>query len=115
MEGLSVRAIGVNFFFQLVIVLYLFENETSWMVLASSVVGVCIEAWKLRKAVAVNLTWSPSGWPSLSLEDREATYSTSGTKAHDEVATSHMIFVLGPLVVGYAIYSLLYEKVWVAP
>lgn len=110
MEGLSVRAIGVNFFFQLVILLYLVENETSWMVLISNAIGVCIEGWKLRKAVAVNLTWR-GGWPSLTLEDRETSYSSSGTKAHDEVATSHMLFILAPLVVGYAIFSLLYERV----
>lgn len=109
MEGLSVRSIGVNFFFQLVILLYLFENETSWMVLMSSVVGVAIEFWKLRKAVSVSLTWS-GWWPKLSLEDKEDSYSSSGTKTHDEVATSHMLFVLAPMVAGYALYSLLYEK-----
>lgn len=110
MEGLSVRAIGVSFFFQLVILLYLIESETSWMVLVSNAVGVAIEAWKLRKAVAVNLTWR-GWWPTLTVEDREASYSASGTKAHDAVATSHMLVILAPLVVGYAVFSLLYERV----
>ena len=110
MEGLSVRAIGVSFFFQLVILLYLVESETSWMVLVSNAVGVAIEAWKLRKAVAVNLTWR-GWWPTLTVEDREASYSASGTKAHDAVATSHMLVILAPLVVGYAVFSLLYERV----
>jgi hypothetical protein len=36
---------------QAVIVLYLFDNETSWMILISAAVGLLIEVWKLRKAV----------------------------------------------------------------
>lgn len=51
MEGLSVRTIFINVFFQLVIMLYLFDNDTSWMILLSNVVGFGIEVWKLRKAV----------------------------------------------------------------
>lgn len=33
LEGLSVRTILVNCFFQLIILLYLFDNDTSWMIL----------------------------------------------------------------------------------
>jgi hypothetical protein len=37
MEGLSARSVLINAFCQLVILLYLFDNETSYVVLFSSV------------------------------------------------------------------------------
>lgn len=52
MKGLSLRSITLNLFFQVVIFLYLLDNDTSWMILMSSGVGLLIEVWKLRKAVS---------------------------------------------------------------
>jgi hypothetical protein len=109
MEGLSVRSISVNVFFQVVILLYLLENDTSYMILMSSVVGLGIEIWKLRKAVSVAITWN-NGGPSLQWEDAEDTYAASHTKEYDDIATNHMLFILYPLVVGYAVYSLFFER-----
>jgi hypothetical protein len=50
MEGLSLRTIVINTFFQAVIFLYLADHETSWMVLFSSGVGLLIDIWKIQKA-----------------------------------------------------------------
>jgi hypothetical protein len=38
MEGLSARSVLINAFCQIVILLYLFDNETSFVVLLSAVV-----------------------------------------------------------------------------
>jgi hypothetical protein len=116
MEGLSVRSITVNFVQMLIIALYLFENETSWMILFSQVIGLGIEAWKLSKAFAVSIKWGGPGnglrgWlPQVDFADRDANYATSRTKEYDDIATHHMLVVLLPLVVGYATYSLVYER-----
>ncbi|RYE82131.1 MAG: hypothetical protein EOO65_05900 [Methanosarcinales archaeon] len=110
LEGLSVRSIAVGVFVQTVIVLYLFDNDTSWMVLMSSVVGLAIEIWKLRKAVSVSVEWTPAGWPRLRWDDKDEAYSTSHTKEYDDIATGHMLYILYPLVVGYAVYSLVYQE-----
>jgi len=50
MEGLSVRTIFLNTFCQLIIFLYLFDNETSWMILLSCGIGLVIEFWKIQKS-----------------------------------------------------------------
>lgn len=50
MEGLSLRTILINTFFQAVIFLYLADHDTSWMVLFSSGVGLLIDIWKIHKA-----------------------------------------------------------------
>jgi hypothetical protein len=55
MEGLSLRTIIINSFFQLVIFLYLADNDTSWMVLFSSGIGVLIDFWKIKKALQASV------------------------------------------------------------
>lgn len=59
LKGLSVRTIFLNCFCSIIIFLYLWENETSWMILLSSAVGIVIEFWKIRKAA--NITGNFSG------------------------------------------------------
>jgi hypothetical protein len=108
MEGLSMRSMVVNTFFQLVILLYLMDNDTSYMVLMSNAVGVAIEIWKISKAVKVSL-FDEKGKLVLSLTETD-TYKASKTKEYDEIATDHLIFVTLPLLVGYSIYSLVYRK-----
>lgn len=109
MEGLSIKTIFISVAVQLVILLYLFDNDTSWMILLSNVVGVAIEVWKLRKAVAVSIKWD--GWvPSLDWADKDDGYVRSKTKQYDDEAISNLGALLFPLMVGYAMYSLFYAK-----
>jgi ACR3 family arsenite efflux pump ArsB len=37
-------------------------------------------------------------------------YSKTKTQDYDEIATSHLLFVVMPLMVGYAAYSLVHER-----
>ena len=55
MEGLSAKSVVLNFICQFIIFLYLLDNDTSWMILASSGVGVCIEFWKIGKAMRIEV------------------------------------------------------------
>ena len=98
------------------------------MILFSSAIGLAIEAWKVRKAVAVKLVWPGSGTgagagaprgllgalrarlPHLDLQDRDERYSASKTAEYDDIAIRHMLLVAYPLLAGYATYSLLYER-----
>jgi len=111
MEGLSVRTIFLNTFCQLIIFLYLFDNETSWMILLSCGIGLVIEFWKIQKAVNIKIIWKGS-IPIPTFTDRD-TYSRA-TKEHDAAAMKYLSYILYPLVIGYAIYSLIYEthKSW---
>ena len=145
---------------QTVIFLYLMDNDTSWMILFSSGIGLCIEYWKLAKAFnvsfgrkeqtsgdsnghngagtitdadskqvqqqvsdsssAVVATESPSTTTSKifgvklpftiswKLSD---SYTSSKTREYDAIATSHLLYIVVPLVFGYSIYSLLYISV----
>lgn len=104
MEGLSVRTMVVNAFFQVVIFLYLVDNDTSYMVLASNGVGLVIEFWKITKAIKFSFEGGRLKWQETS------SYSKTKTKEYDEIATNHLLFVTMPLVTGYGAYSLVHMK-----
>ena len=44
MEGLSVRTVFMNVFVNLIVTLYLLNNETSMMIIVSNFIGLLIEA-----------------------------------------------------------------------
>ncbi len=58
MEGLSARSVVINFFCQLIVFLYLLDNDTSWMILLSAGMGCCIEFWKIGKAMHIEVFFS---------------------------------------------------------
>ena len=103
-EGLSLRSMIVNAGFSAVILLYLADNETSFMILMSNGVGLAIEVWKISKAITVSFDGGKIEFVEAS------SYKKSKTKEYDEIATSHLLFVTMPLVAGYGMYSLLYQK-----
>jgi len=94
--GLSFRTIATNCIMQLVILLYLLDNDTAWMIIVSNVVSLATELWKLTKAVKV--------------VDRrlvfEEKYHASSTSHYDRIATSHLYYAAAPLAVGFSLYSL---------
>lgn len=55
--------IMTNVVVQTIILLYLLDNntETSWMILFGQGMGIVIEAWKITKAVDIQLARSPAG------------------------------------------------------
>eukprot|EP00192_Tetraselmis_astigmatica_P024363 CAMPEP_0117696940 /NCGR_PEP_ID=MMETSP0804-20121206/28945_1 /TAXON_ID=1074897 /ORGANISM="Tetraselmis astigmatica, Strain CCMP880" /LENGTH=312 /DNA_ID=CAMNT_0005511121 /DNA_START=300 /DNA_END=1238 /DNA_ORIENTATION=+ len=112
MEGLSARSVVIQAGCQAVIFLYLLDNETSYMVLFSSGMGLAIEFWKITKVMKVT-TGRWRGLPVLHFNDRES-YTVSMTKQYDAEASRYLSFALYPLVLCYSIYSLLYKthKSW---
>ncbi|KAG5618234.1 hypothetical protein H5410_018058 [Solanum commersonii] len=54
-----------------IVFLYLLDNDTSWMILASSGVGCCIESWKIGKVMHIEIDRS-GRIPMLRFPDRES-------------------------------------------
>ncbi|EFC37561.1 cleft lip and palate transmembrane family protein [Naegleria gruberi] len=105
MEGLSIRSIFVNCFFQTAIFLYLFDNETSWMILISNGIGLLIEYWKISKVVDVSIKKTNKFPYFIEITDKSS-YVESKTKEYDNEAITYLSYVFYPLIVGYAIYAL---------
>jgi len=120
MVGLSIKKLGTDCFVGVVIFLYLLDNDTSWMILLSSGMGMSIDVWKVLKAVDWDLEWSNTirfhgiaiRWPLVFTvcDAQEA----SETREYDDKAMYYVSYVLYPLILGYASYSLVHisHKSW---
>ena len=117
--GISVRSILANVFMQAVIFLYLVDQSqnTSWMILGSQGIGILIELWKVTTVVNVRLRPAPGSILPyrISFEDKHKLSETEEkTKEYDEIAFKYMYIAGVPLLIAYAVYSLIYEthKSW---
>lgn len=108
-QGLSVRSVLISAVFQLIIFLYLLEQETSWLILISVGIGTLIELWKLTRVFEFKLSLQSGFVPIISISDR-ATYAKTRTQEYDSKAVRWLGMAAIPLLFGYAIYSLIYEK-----
>lgn len=114
-DGLSLRTILLNIGLQSVILLYLFDNDTSWLILLSSCVGLAIDIWKLRKVVVISIDTSRRSFYILPftivMKDlAPKTELRTKTDAYDAQAFKYLSWAAFPLVIGYSIYSLIYEE-----
>jgi len=118
--GTSVRTILANVFMQSVIFLYLMDNNenTSWMILFGQGMGIAIEAWEITKTVNVRVRPTAPGsfLPySIVFEDKHQLSETEKkTEEYDQIAFKYLYMIAVPLLLAYAVYSLLYEthKSW---
>ena len=106
MKGLSARSVVLNAFSQVVIFLYLFDNDTSTVVLISSFVGALIELWKVTRAFDVSVV---PNFPFVKISDKTS-YTEDDTDKYDREAMRYLSYALYPLYVAYAIWSLVYEE-----
>ena len=107
MEGLSRKTILWRAFSQSVIFLYLMDEETSLLVLIPAGVGALIEIWKVTKALHVTVSMA-------GIKFGEDSKVEADTAELDSVAMKYLSWLLYPLCVGGAVYSLLYtpHKSW---
>lgn len=112
LEGLSVRSVFFGVFQSLIVLLYVLDNETNFMIRVSCFIGLGIEMWKIPKVVDIKLdnTQKILGViPRIEFNDK-GSYIESSTKEHDDLAFKYLSWVCFPLLVGYSVYSLLYNE-----
>ncbi|KAI0353459.1 cleft lip and palate transmembrane 1 [Trametes cingulata] len=113
--GVSVRYIVTNVVVQIIILLYLIDNneQTSWMILMGSGIGVVIEAWKITKAVDISIGPSPPGslLPyKIHIKDKHVlSEDEKKTQEYDKLAFRIVAYFTIPCLAAYTVYSLLYE------
>ncbi|KZT29325.1 cleft lip and palate associated transmembrane protein [Neolentinus lepideus HHB14362 ss-1] len=114
--GVSVRTIVANVVIQLIILLYLVDNneQTSWMILFGQGTGLLIEAWKITKAVDFKLVAAPAGsiLPyKVEIHDKHVlSEDEKKTQEYDRLAYRYVSYAAIPLLAAYTVYSLLYES-----
>ncbi|KAI0068689.1 cleft lip and palate transmembrane 1 [Artomyces pyxidatus] len=115
-EELTGVSIVTNVFVQLIVLLYLIDNntDTSWMILLGSGMGLLIEAWKITKAVDIRIISAPAGstlpW-KIDIKDKHVlSEDEKKTQEFDKLAFRYVSWVTIPALAIYAVYSLLYEN-----
>ncbi|OCT67779.1 cleft lip and palate transmembrane protein 1 homolog isoform X1 [Xenopus laevis] len=116
LEGLSVRSVIFGVFQSLVVLLYILDNETNFVVQVSVGIGLLIDFWKITKVMDVKLDRQNKVagiFPRVTVKDK-STYVASSTKVYDDMAFKYLSWILFPLLGCYAVYSLLYmeHKSW---
>ncbi|KAL4235053.1 Cleft lip and palate associated transmembrane protein 1 [Mactra antiquata] len=111
MVGLSTRVVVWRCVSQAVIFLYLMDEETSLLVLIPAGISTVIEGWKVKKAFKIGMTWSGI-IPKFSFgssSDKELE-----TAQFDSQAMKYLSYLLYPLCIAGAGYSLFYveHKSW---
>ena len=99
-------------FQNLIVVLYVFDNDTNMVIRMSTVVGLGIEIWKVTKVQDVSFDFENKVFgliPRLKLDDKKD-YEDSGTKEFDRMAFRYLGMLCFPLAFCYCIYSVIYNE-----
>lgn len=106
--GLSLSSLVTSFICQIVIAAYLVDEEASALVKYPSILWTFLTLWKIAKLLhcSVRRKWGVVPVPILASKvDEVETLS----RRYDRVAIRRIGMVLFPLIIGYSVYSLVYN------
>ena len=124
MAGLSLKSIILNVVTQSIILLYLMEEETSWVILISNTLGLTIEIWKMTRAFQITSqakfpyisigqqqTDTNSDPISTSVSNKSSSLSKEAvlSQEYDAMAMKYLSYILSPLLLAYIMYSYMTE------
>lgn len=108
LKGVSGRSVLWRAFSQTVVFLYLLDEKTSLLVLVPSGLNTLLEMWKVKKVIIV-VPQRRLGIPMYSVQLKQSSEGEALTQRLDAEAMRYLMYLLYPLCIVGAVYSLLYE------
>jgi len=96
----------------LIVLLYILDNDANMMVRISVFISLLIEMWKVTKVTDIGIDYERKILgviPRLVFKDKQ-TYTQSNTREFDKAAFKYLSWLLFPLLVCYAVYSIVYQE-----
>ncbi|KAI4477296.1 hypothetical protein M0804_012886 [Polistes exclamans] len=114
LAGLSKWTVIWRAFSQTIIFFYLLEENSSLLVLIPTGIGTIIELWKLKKIFRVEVISHNGIFPRIHFNENKINAAEAKTRVFDAESMRYLSYLLYPLVIGAALYSLLYQhhKSW---
>lgn len=112
LEGLSVRSVFFGVFQSIIVLLYVLDNDTNFMIRVSCFIGLGIEVWKIQKVVDFKFYRKERIFgiiPKLTFSDK-GSYVDSSTKVYDNLAFKYLGWLCFPLLLGFGVYSVIYNE-----
>jgi len=99
-------------FSTIIIFFYLMDERSSMLILIPTGIGAIIELWKCKKILKMDISWS--GIKLRTDADGAVSKAEQETRDIDKQGMKYLSYVLYPLCIGYAVYSLIYHphKSW---
>jgi len=112
LEGLSVNSVLSGIVQSIIVLVYVMDNDTNFMIVLTLTIGCLIDVWKITKVVDIKVDYQKRILfviPNITFKSKSS-YAESPTKKYDEMAFKYLGCILFPLLVCYAIYSIMYEE-----
>lgn len=111
---ISLRAVMLEIFCNIVLLIYLYDQDSNFLVLILSACQVLVDCWKLTRVLKFTCARRQGGFiPMLGFESK---VPKTSSEDYDKIALSYLSFALVPIIIGYAYYSAAKEchKSWMS-
>lgn len=100
-RGLSLRTLWYSLFQDIIILLYLLDNDTSFIILLSSFAELGVTIWKIFKTMKFSRR-DDGKFPFIKYGYKDESYQST-TEQFDSQAGKYLTWALIPLLIGYAV------------
>eukprot|EP00929_Paragymnodinium_shiwhaense_P013361 TRINITY_DN121222_c0_g1_i1.p1 TRINITY_DN121222_c0_g1~~TRINITY_DN121222_c0_g1_i1.p1 ORF type:complete len:595 (+),score=135.74 TRINITY_DN121222_c0_g1_i1:63-1847(+) len=102
----SLRAVAMEIVCNIILMIYLYDQDSNLLVLVLSLCQVGVDCWKLTRVVKVGMRLAFGFLPCPTFESK---VPHSSAEDYDKLALFYLSILLTPVIIGYAGYSLVYE------